>query len=124
MPDSRSVYVLRLNRVQNRDELFIDRRRDGRGHVTIFKESDPYWINISSDVRFLKDGKHFLWTSERDGGSATSYLYSNDGREVRQLTKGAWEVRRHLRCGRADRPLYYTSSEAQSAGDAISTASA
>ena len=41
--------------------------------ATIFKESDPYWINLSGDVRFLDDGKRFLWTSERTPASAISF---------------------------------------------------
>jgi dipeptidyl-peptidase-4 len=90
MPDSHSVYVLRTNRVQNRDELFSIDVETG-AVTTIFKESDPHWINLSGDVQFLKDGKHFLWTSERDGFRHI-YLYSNDGKEVKQLTKGPWEV--------------------------------
>jgi len=56
------------------------------------READPYWINVSGDVQFLKDRKRFLWTSERDGYRHI-YLYSNDGKESTQLTKGEWEVR-------------------------------
>jgi dipeptidyl-peptidase 4 len=111
MPDSRSVYVLRLNRVQNRDELFSIDVETGAA-ATIFKESDPYWINISGDVRFLNDGKRFLWTSERDGGFRHIFLYSNDGREVKQLTKGPWEVGGIE--GVDGNRLWYTSDEGSS----------
>ena len=55
--------------------------------ATVFQESDPHWINLRDDVRFLRDGAHFLWTSERDGFRHI-YLYSNDGKEARQVTKG------------------------------------
>jgi dipeptidyl-peptidase-4 len=92
MPGSRAVYVLRFNRVQNRDTLFsVDVETGAR--ATIFEESDPYWINLEGDICFLDDGRRFLWTSQRGaGGYRHLFLYSNDGRQVRQLTGGAWEV--------------------------------
>jgi dipeptidyl-peptidase 4 len=111
MPDSRSLYVLRLNRVQNHDELFSIDVESGAAK-TIFRESDPYWINLAGDVQFLKDGRHFLWTSERDGGYRHIFLYSNDGKEVRQLTKGAWEV--STIDGVNDSRIWYTSDEGSS----------
>jgi dipeptidyl-peptidase-4 len=91
MPDSRSVYVVRMNRVQNRLELFSI-GVESNMPAAILREADPYWINLDGDVRFLKDGKRFLWTSEKDGYRHI-YLYSIDGKELKQLTKGEWEVR-------------------------------
>jgi dipeptidyl-peptidase 4 len=91
MPDSRSVYVVRMNRVQNRLELFSI-GVESNMPTAMLREADPYWINLDGDVRFLKDGKRFLWTSEKDGYRHI-YLYSNEGKELKQLTKGEWEVR-------------------------------
>ncbi|HUB31465.1 MAG TPA: S9 family peptidase, partial [Bryobacteraceae bacterium] len=109
LPDGHSLYVLRLNRVQNGDELFsLDLATGAR--TTIFQESDPYWINLHGDVRFLKDGKHFLWTSERDGFRHI-YLYSNDGKEVKQLTKGQWEVTAIDGVDEDAHRIFYTSTE-------------
>ena len=91
MPDSRSVYVVRLNRVQNRLELFSI-GVDSNMPSPILREADPFWINLDGNVRFLKDGKRFLWTSEKDGYRHI-YLYSIDGKDSQQLTRGDWEVR-------------------------------
>ena len=92
MPDSKSVYAILLNRIQNHLEMFsIDVASGTR--QGIFEESDPYWINLQGEVEFLRDGKHFLWTSERDGGFRHIFVYSNDGKNVTQLTRGDWEVR-------------------------------
>ena len=107
MPDTKSVYVVRTNRVQNRLEaLSFDVESDTAS--LIFRESDPYWINLKGDLRFLKDGRHFLWTSERSGFRHI-YYYSNDGKEMKQLTKGDWEVLDIEAVG-SDR-VFYTSSE-------------
>jgi dipeptidyl-peptidase-4 len=110
MPDSRAVYLLRLNRVQNRLEMVTVNAGNGDSTV-VFRESDPYWINVSGDVRFLKDGKRFLWTSERDGFRHI-YLHSTDGKDVKQLTKGAWEVAAINGVDEASGRIFYTSSEA------------
>jgi len=91
MPDSRSVYVVRMNRVQNRLELLSIGAESNTPSV-ILREADPYWINLDGDVRFLKDKKRFLWTSEKEGYRHI-YLYSTDGSEAKQLTSGEWEVR-------------------------------
>jgi dipeptidyl-peptidase-4 len=107
MPDSRSVYVVRMNRVQNRLELFSINVQFNRP-VTLLWEADPYWINLDGDVRFLNDGKRFLWTSEKDGYRHI-YLHSIDGKELKQLTKGEWEVRSIV--GVDDKSVLYLSNE-------------
>lgn len=112
MPNSLSLYVLRFNRVQNHDELFSIDLESG-AHSTIFQESDPYWINLRGDIQFLADGKRFLWTSERDGWRHI-YLYSNDGKQVKQLTKGAWEVTAIDGVDEAAGRVWYTSTEPSS----------
>jgi dipeptidyl-peptidase 4 len=91
MPDSMSVYVVRTNRVQNHLDL-LSISVESRAQSTIFSEDDKYWIDVHGDVRFLNDGKRFLWLSERDGFNHL-YLYSIDGHAMKQLTSGAWEIR-------------------------------
>ena len=110
MPGSRAVYILRMNRVQNKLEMLsID--VESREATSVFKESDPYWINLVGDIQFLDDGKRFLWTSQRDGGFRHIFLSSNDGKTVRQLTRGPWEVTAINGVDEAAGRLWYTSSE-------------
>lgn len=109
MPDSRHLAVQRLTRVQNRLDLLAADAATGETNP-ILREQDPAWVNVSDDLRFLEDGKRFIWSSERDGYRHL-YLYSNEGRELRRLTTGPWEVRGVLGVdGRTDR-VYYLSSE-------------
>jgi dipeptidyl-peptidase-4 len=112
MPDSKSVYVLRTNRVQNRLEMLSIGVESGAA-ATVFKESDPHWINLKGDIDFLRDGKRFLWTSERDGFRHI-YVYSNDGKEVKQSTKGPWEVRNVAAVDEKNNRVFYTSTEGSS----------
>ena len=108
MPDSKNAYVVRLNRIQNRLDLLSISIESGAS-ATLLRESDPYWINFDGDVHFMKDGKRFLWSSERDG---FRHLYLYDGRSVKQLTSGAWEVRSMAGVDDAGGRVFYTSDEA------------
>ncbi len=110
MPDSKGVYVARTNRVQNRLELLSIDLESGTPS-TILRETDPHWINLEGDVHFLKDGKRFIWSSERDGYRHL-YLYSNDGSSVKPLTKGTWEVRDLAGVDETNGRVFFTSNEA------------
>ncbi len=91
LPDNRRYALQTLTRdVQTLNLYFIDAAAGGAEHV--FTETDPGWINIHDDLYFLKNGKHFIWQSERNG-YAHLYRYSMDGELVNQITKGDWAVR-------------------------------
>jgi dipeptidyl-peptidase-4 len=108
-PDSKNVYVVRTNRVQNRLELLSVAAGSGKAS-RILEESDRYWVNVPEDPVFLSGGKQFLWLSERDGFRHI-HLYSADGKEDRQLTKGSWEVTGIASVDEGAGRVYYTSSE-------------
>jgi len=57
----------------------------------VLTESDPNWVNISDDLYFFKDGKRFLWSSEKTGFRHL-YVYNLEGKGLQQLTNGEWEV--------------------------------
>jgi dipeptidyl-peptidase 4 len=54
-------------------------------------ETSAAWINLSDDLRFLKGQDSFIWSSERTGTNHL-YLYDLNGRLLRPLTAGAWNV--------------------------------
>ena len=61
---------------------------------TLIEETNDKNVNYGRQQRIdLEDGKHILWTSERDGRNHI-YLYDRQrGRLVRQVTKGEFYVR-------------------------------
>src|SRR5262249_13537094 len=65
--------------------------RTGGAVTRILTETDPAWVNITDDLYFLKDGRHFLWASERDGFMHL-YRYTLEGALVNQVTKGDWAM--------------------------------
>ena len=109
LPDSRRVAIQRLNRAQNRLDILVSDAGSGKSSV-LLTETDPAWVNVSDDLNFLKDGKRFLWTSERTGYRHI-YLYGMDGKEIAQLTKGDWEVSGILSVDEAQGAVYLTAKE-------------
>ena len=61
---------------------------------TLIEEKNDKYINYNRQQRIdLQDGKHIIWTSERDGRNHI-YLYDRKkGTLVRQVTKGEYYVR-------------------------------
>jgi dipeptidyl-peptidase 4 len=109
LPDSKHVAIQRLNREQTTLDLLIADAATGKSKVAL-EEKDKYWINISDDLRFLKDGNRFLWSSERSGYRQL-YLYNLEGKELAQLTKGEWEVSALQGVDESAGAVYFTSTE-------------
>ncbi len=108
-PDSKRLYVMRPNRIQNKVELLAYDAASGK-RSKILEESDKYWVNLPDEPRFVNSGLEFLWLSERTGFRHI-YLYKADGKANRQLTTGDWEVTAIAGVDEASRTVFYQSSE-------------
>ena len=90
-PDSRRV----VYQAQNREQTFLDLdAADASTGATskLFRETTRAWVEPTDDnPMWLKDGS-FLWRSERTGFMHL-YHYSSDGKLIKQITDGKWEVR-------------------------------
>jgi len=107
-PDSKKV----VYQAQNREQTFLDVNfadaRDGKSS-TIIHETSKAWVAINEDPIWLKDGT-FIWASERSGWEHL-YHYSADGKLLRQITNGNWEVRSIEGVDEANGFIYFTSTE-------------
>lgn len=88
----KQLCILRMNRLQNQLDFLLTDAETG-ATKKIFTETSKWYVDeaILDNVTFLKDGKSFLMTSERDGWRHV-YLHDMNGKQIRQLTKGNWEV--------------------------------
>src|SRR5207245_980640 len=109
LSDAKHLAIQRLKRAQTQLDLLIADASTGSSHVAL-TEKDPYWINVSDDLFFLKDGKRFLWSSERSGYRHL-YLYDVGGKQLAQLTKGDWEVAEVDAVDEAKDLVYFTATE-------------
>lgn len=107
--DPSTLLILRMNRHQNHLEYLFANANTGDTKV-ILEERDKYYIDINDDLTFLKDGKHFILTSERDGYNHV-YLYDISGKLIRPITKGNWEVTNLYGIDEKSGTLYYQSTE-------------
>ncbi len=90
LPDGKRLAIERLNRPQSRLDLLLADASNGTTHL-LLSEIDRYWINLSDILYFMKKSPQFVWSSERSGYRHL-YLYGLDGKLIRQLTGGEWEV--------------------------------
>lgn len=102
--------IMRMNRHQNDLEfLLADANQRISGPIpvtTLYRETSATYIDINDNLIFLDGGKYFLWNSERDGWNHI-YMYSMDGRQVAQLTRGAWEVSEFYGADERSQTVYF-----------------
>jgi dipeptidyl-peptidase 4 len=84
--------VMKLNRQQSQLDLYLVNPSSGVGRV-IFTDRNSKYVDESvfDQLQFLTDGKHFVYVGELDGYNHI-HLFGMDGRKVRQITKGEWDV--------------------------------
>lgn len=101
--------IQRLNRLQNKLDFILAERNTGKSKI-IFSESDSCWVDAHDNLVFLKDQKTFLWTSEKDGFNHI-YQYDYNGKELKQLTKGKYEVDAILAADESSGVIFFSSNE-------------
>lgn len=90
IPHSSEVMVQQLNRRQDSNKIWI-------GNVktmllkNIYTETDPDFLDLHDDIRWLDGEKYFTWMSEKDGWQHL-YKVSRDGSQSKLITKGDFDV--------------------------------
>lgn len=87
-PDG-ELCIFRFNRHQNDLTLLLYNPKNGK-ISELLREQNKAFIAITNDFTFLNN-KQFLWASDKDGYYHI-YLYDMNGKMVRQLTKGNFDV--------------------------------
>jgi len=107
--DENILSVQRMNRHQNQLDFILVDAKDGSSK-TIFTENDAAYIDVTDNLTFLNDGKYFIWTSEKSGYNHI-YLYNLKGKQVRQITKGNYDVTDFYGIDESNNTVYFASSE-------------
>lgn len=106
--DPNTVVVYAMNRHQNHLILYSVNASNFT-HSILFEEKDDAYIEITDDIRFLKDGS-FIWSSDRNG-YIHLYHITNKGAVKRQITNGTWDVTKFYGINEKTGMLYYQSNE-------------
>jgi dipeptidyl-peptidase-4 len=100
-----------LNRKQNESNLMLCDAATGNA-VSILHETDAAWIDAAGSLTeqfWLKEGKEFLWTSDRDGWRHL-YRISRDGKQQTLITKGNFDIMGGVKLDENNGYVYYYAS--------------
>lgn len=100
---------IRMNRLQNKLELFAAEASSGVSTV-IYTEENKSYIEITDNLFFTDDGKYFFNVSDKSGYNHI-YMYNMHGSLVNQVTDGNWDVDAFKGYDAKLNIVYYTSSE-------------
>jgi dipeptidyl-peptidase 4 len=85
------LLIHRVNRLQNKVDLYLADATTGK-LGTILTEQDAAWVDVSDEApEWLGNQSSFTWLSERSGWRHL-YLASREGGELKQITKGNFDV--------------------------------
>jgi len=107
--DKDKIVVFKLNRHQNDLKLYLFDTDKNKSKV-LLHETNKYYIDITDNLTFLKDKKHFVWTSEKSGYNHI-YLYDMKGNEKKALTSGKYDVTAFYGVDEVNDKIYYQAAE-------------
>lgn len=113
-PDGSKVVFQVQNRIQTWLDLCLGDPATGETQ-RLFRERTQVWTEPTDAPYWIQGGERFLWLSERDGWKHL-YLYERDGRLVRQVTSGEWEVDAYHDYDEDSTAIYYSGDEADVKG--------
>ena len=94
--DSKTIYLFELNRDQNDCRLVSYDAATGNRLAELDRETHDKYVEPLHPIQFLPwDNGKFILQSQRDGYNHL-YLYSKDGKLIKQLTSGPWVVQEVL----------------------------
>lgn len=95
-PEGKYIYTAILNRDQNHFWMNQYDALTGKFVKTLFEEQNPKYVEPLFPLYFNPENQNeFIWNSRRDGWNHL-YLYNTDGKLIKQLTHGKWEVTKVL----------------------------
>lgn len=107
--DANTLSIRRMNRLQNNLEILHMNALTGALN-TVLTETSKTYVDINDDLTYLDDKKHFIHATEMNGYNHL-YLYTVEGKLVRQITTGTWEVTRFIGLDEKTKIVYYQSAE-------------
>jgi dipeptidyl-peptidase-4 len=114
--NSDEVMIQQLDRKQQVSKIIYANAKTGEAR-TIFEETDEAWVDVRTTWHddnpagweWINDGREFLWVSEKDGWNHL-YRISRDGKNVRLVTDGDYDVIDPLMYDEKTDHVYFTAS--------------
>ena len=110
-PSEKYIYIAELNRDQNYLQLNKYDIRTGEKIQTLFEEQNEKYVEPENGLYFLKKTPdQFIWQSKRNGFNHL-YLYNTDGKLLKQLTSGEYDITHIVGADEQEKNLFYVSNE-------------
>jgi dipeptidyl-peptidase-4 len=107
-PDGKHVTYQRLTRDQKQLQLISVDSATLR-QTPLLTERSATWVTVSDDLRFLTRQRAFVWASDHSGYRHL-YLYGLDGKLIRALTAGNWDVDEVLALDESANRVYFAAN--------------
>lgn len=112
------IILITSERTQNASDILKVNTKTGTVKK-LFTETDPKWIETDNVTMEFLDDNSFIWGSERDGNRHL-YLYDENGRLKKQITKGRWEVTDYYGFNPKTKEVYIQTNETGSINKVVS----
>ena len=110
-PDSKTIYMLELNRGQNDCRLVCYDATTGEKLAELYRETSDKYVEPLHPIEFLPwDDTKFILQSEKDGYNHL-YLFDINGKELKQMTKGSWVVMDVLGFNRKQKTIIFKANK-------------
>ncbi|TAJ11762.1 S9 family peptidase [Marinilabiliaceae bacterium JC017] len=108
IPNSNELMIQQMNRLQNTNKVWVA-NAETMAFINILTEKEDAWVDIHDNIQWLKKDKYFTWTSERNGYRHL-YMVSRDGKSIKPITKGKFDVVQIQCIDEKGGYVYYTAS--------------
>ena len=109
--EGNTIYMFELNRDQNDCRLVSYNAATGKKIAELYRETDAKYVEPQHPIMFLPwDSSKFILQSQKDGYNHI-YLFSKDGKELKQITKGKWVVMDILGFNKKKKSIIIASNE-------------
>jgi len=108
-PDSKQLLFQWMNRGQDHLILYSAAPETGVNNM-VYEERQPSWVEFFEDITFVDGGKSFLLRSNVDGWSHL-YHYSMDGKLIKRITQGNWDVRGVEHVDEKNQVVYFSAAD-------------
>ncbi|MBC7892546.1 MAG: prolyl oligopeptidase family serine peptidase, partial [Sphingobacteriaceae bacterium] len=105
-PDGSAFWMQWMNRGQDNLQFYAVNPASG-AKTELYDEKQKTWVDWYENVEFLKDNKHFMVQSERDGWSHL-YLHTIDGKLKNAITTGKFAVKDIAWTDEKGQTVYFT----------------
>jgi dipeptidyl-peptidase-4 len=105
---SKEIFLQQLNRLQNTNRVLLADPVTSKTK-TILTDSDRAWVEAHQNLKWIDDGKRFVFWSERDGWQHL-YLVKRNGSKLKLATHGDDDVTDLVHVDEKDKRLYFMAS--------------